>query len=268
MPVLQATFCRPLSTAALLILVSMATYAAVPVQIVNTDLRPLIRAAANSPVQFAVLVPHAASATRDGAWSVVRGRATWNYAVRVPTAVSLSFHATHSSLPASAVLIVRGAKSATSYQARNLHRGDLWSRVHPGDALQFTLTVDVSERSKVLLNIVSLQAGYRSLGPGVEDHPYYRELQLLAAAAAGNAACVTNYECEIIPSNTPTGSATVGLVIGNQFQCTGSLINDVPSDNTPYLLTARHCETGQLGGGNPGAASTVTVYWDAVTPCG
>src|SRR6185312_5953039 len=32
--------------------------------------------------------------------------------------------------------------------------------------------------------------------------------------------------------------------------------------------TGRHCETGQLGGGNPGAASTVTVYWDATAACG
>jgi hypothetical protein len=46
------------------------------------------------------------------------------------------------------------------------------------------------------------------------------------------------------------------------------LINNVPNDNTPYVLTARHCETGQLGGGNPGAAATVTVYWDATTTCG
>jgi hypothetical protein len=46
------------------------------------------------------------------------------------------------------------------------------------------------------------------------------------------------------------------------------LVNDVPGDNTPYILTARHCETGQLGGGNPGAASTVTVHWDATSTCG
>ncbi len=200
-------------------------------------------------------------------WSVAGGRATWKYAVRVPTAVSLSFHAVQSSLPASALLVVRGAKSATSYRTRDLHRGDLWSRVHPGDALQFSLTVDVGERDKVSLNIVSLQAGYRSLGAGVADHPYYRELKS-KAAAAGNSSCVTNYECEVTASNAPPGSATVALIIGNLYQCTGSMINNVPGDNTPYLLTARHCETGQLGGGNPGAASTVTVYWDAVTPCG
>src|SRR5579863_6680992 len=68
--------------AALLTLVSTAIFAAAPVHVVKTDLTPLIRAAAQSPVQFAVLVPHSASTTGAGMWSVARGRATWNYTVR------------------------------------------------------------------------------------------------------------------------------------------------------------------------------------------
>jgi hypothetical protein len=241
----------------------------VSVHIVKTDLKALIRAAADVPVQFAVLVPHSASTATDGNWSTAAdGKATWRYAVQVPTAVSLSFHAGKSSLPDDATLVVRGAKTTTSYRARDLHRGELWSRIQPGDALQFTLTVAASERTQVALNIISLQAGYRAIGAGVKDHPYYRQLRAQQAAASGNESCITNYECEITPSNTPPAAATVGLTIGNQWYCTGSLINDVPGDNSPYVLTARHCETGQLGGGNPGAASSVSVYWDATTPCG
>jgi hypothetical protein len=242
--------------------------AAVPVHIVTSDLRPLIRAGAKSPVQFAVLVPHTVSTTTGGSWSSAAGVATWKYAVQVPTAISLSFHATKSSLPPSAVLVVRGTSTTTSYKARNLHRGDLWSRIQPGDALQFELTVAAADRDKLMLNVVSLQAGYRAIGPGVQDHPYYRLLRQQQDQASGNASCVTNYECEIAPGNTPPGAATVALVIGNQYQCTGAMINDVARDNSPHLLTARHCETGKPGGGSPGAAANVTVYWDAVTPCG
>jgi hypothetical protein len=241
--------------------------AAVAVHIVRTDLKPLIDAAVDSPVQFAVLVPHRVSTASGGTWSEAGGRATWRYAVQVPTAVSLSFHATQSSLPESATLVVASAKTTTSYRARDLHRGELWSRIQPGEGLEFTLTVAAEDRSKVVLSIVSLQAGYRAIGPGVEDHPYYRRLKLQTAAASGNASCVTNYQCQVSAGNTPPGAATVALIIGNLYQCTGSLINDVPGDNTPFVLTARHCETGQLGGGSPGAASTVTVYWDATTPC-
>lgn len=253
----------------LLAMLCRGAVAAVPVavHVVNTDLKPLIRAGAQSPVQFAVLVPNKASTATDGTWIVANGRATWRYAVQVPTAVSLSFHAVSSSLPASATLVVNGVRTVSSYRASDLHRSELWSRIYPGDALQLTLTVNAAERAKVALNIVSLQAGYRSLGPGVKDHPYYAQLKE-QQAGSGNAACVTNYECEVTAANTPPGQATLALIIGDLYQCSGSLINDVPQDNTPYVLTARHCETGQLGGGNPGAASTVVVYWDATTPCG
>jgi len=246
----------------------LAASAGVPVHVVKADLKSLIRAAVDSPVQFAVLVPHTASTANSGNWSTANGRATWRYAVDIPTAVSMSFHVTQSSLPESAVLVVRGTKTTTSYRARDLHRGELWSRVHPGEALQFTLTVAAPDRSKVSFKIVSLQAGYRSLGPGVQDHPYYRQLKAQLEQATGNAACVANYECQVTTANTPPGQATVALIIGNLWECTGVLLNDVPGDNTPYVLTARHCQTGKLGGGDPGAASTVTVYWDAVTSCG
>jgi hypothetical protein len=155
--------------------------------------------------------------------------------------------------------VVRGASTTTSYKARDLHRGDLWSRIQPGDALQFELSVPEIDRSKVALNVISLQAGYRAIGPGVQEHPYYRQLKEQEAQASGNASCVTNYECEVTPGDTAPGAATVGLVIENLYQCTGALINNVPQDNTPHLLTARHCETGKLGGGNPGAARSVSM---------
>lgn len=254
--------------AALLLLPVFAAVAAVPVHTIQADLKPLIRAAVDSPVQFAVLVPHTASTATAGTWTTAAGRATWTYAIRVPTAVSLSFHATAVVLPPSATLVVRGARTTVSYKASDLHRGELWSRIQPGEALQFELTVAAADRGKVALSFVSVQAGYRAVGPGVQDHPYYRALKAQEAAATGNAACVTNYECEVTAANTPPAAATLALVVGNEWICTGVLINDVPQDNTPYVLTARHCETGKLGGGDPGAAAMVTAYWDATSACG
>src|SRR5882762_3894893 len=159
---MSASDIRRTAVAALAVLLpafAHAASAAVAVHIVRTDLKPLIRAAADSPVQFAVLIPHAASASSADGWSVAGGQATWRYAVQVPTAVSLSFHAIKSTLPASATLVVRGTSSTTSYRARDLHRGELWSRIQPGEALEFELNVAAEDRSKVALNIASLQAG-------------------------------------------------------------------------------------------------------------
>ncbi len=77
-----------------------------------------------------------------------------------------------------------------------------------------------------------------------------------------------NYECDVTAANTGPAQATVGLIVGNAFQCSGTLINDVPHDGKPYVLTARHCENSQNGGGDPGAAANVVIYWDATSPCG
>ena len=236
---------------------------------VRRDLKPLIKSAVNIPVQFAVPVAHRVSAASAGLWSTAESpdRARWTYSIRIPTASSLSFHARQLRLPASAVLTVRGATTTVVYRAADLAKGDLWSRVQPGDTLEFTLDVATSERGKVVLDIQSFQAGFRALGAGALDHPYYR--QLLGQSAAGsNGACVQNYACGVTAANTPPGQATVGLVIGNLYQCTGTLINDAPGDNAPYVLTARHCENGKYGGGTPAAADNVTVYWHATTPCG
>ncbi len=237
--------------------------------VVRTNLEPLIRAAADSPVQFAVPVPHAASTSTSGSWSVAGGQATWRYAVQVPTAVSLSFHALARSLPESATLLVSGGQTTTGYRASDLRQGELWSRIHAGDTLELTLTVAAADIARVDLRIVSLQAGYRAIGPGVEDHPVYRRLVPPGGSPpADNAFCVTNYQCAVTAGNATPASATVALVVENLYQCTGTLINDVPGDNTPYVLTARHCESGSLGGGNPAAAAGVTVYWNATSPCG
>jgi hypothetical protein len=249
------------------LLIATSAAAAPQVRVIRTDLEALIRAASTSQVQFAVHIPHAASLSDSGSWSEADGQSIWRYGVRVPTAVSMSFHATGVSLPSGAVLTVRSAKTTTSYTVRDLRRPELWSRVQPGDGLEFTLRVPTTERAAASLRIDSVQAGYRSIGAGVKDHPYYRRLSM-KQSTSGSASCVQNYECSVTTANTPPAQATVGLIIGNLYQCSGTLINDVPGDGTAYILTARHCETGQLGGGNPGAASTVLVYWDATTTCG
>ena len=136
-----------------------------------------------------------------------------------------------------------------------------------GDSLAITLDVAAAKRTQTRLVISKLSNRIPWLDPLGAGSPV-----LSPARGAGeqttNGTCVQNFECSVTNANTQPGQATVGLVVGNLYQCTGTLINDVPGDNTPYVLTARHCESGTYGGGNPGAAETVTVYWNAVSSCG
>jgi hypothetical protein len=252
-------------SAVLFLLNSSQGFAAAHNEILRPDLESLIRAAAPYPAQFAVTVPHAVSDTASGAWTVSNNMATWQYTLRIPTAVSLSFHALNTRLPESARLLVKGAYSTAVYRNVDIRRGVLWSRITAGEVLTFTLTVAAFDREVVAFNIDAFQVGYRGLGGQIADHPIYRAIK--AASSSGTAACVQNYQCHVTSANTPLGAATVALVIGNLFQCTGTLVNSVQGDNSPYILTARHCETGVLGGGNPSIANDITVYWDAVSPC-
>jgi hypothetical protein len=239
-----------------------------PVETLRTDLRPLIKAAASTPEQFAVLVPHSVTARSNGQWTAQStGSMQWSYSIRIPTAVSMSFHATLIRLPASAVLTIRGTATTVVYRAGDIKKGALWSRVLPGESLELTIDVDNAERDQVALDIQSFQAGYRALGRQSNDHPYYVKLQQRSAATSTNT-CVQNYQCSATAANTPIAKATVAIVVGNTYQCTGTLVNDVPGDNTPYVLTARHCENGKYGGGVPAAAANVIVYWNATTACG
>jgi hypothetical protein len=237
------------------------------VRVVHADLERLIRAAAVVPVQFAVQVPESVELARDGKWSATGNMSSWHYTVQVPTAVSLSFHAKRIRLPQTATLSVTGKSGTAIYFARDLRRAELWSRVQLGDTLEFTLTVPSGDKAGVEFSISGFQAGYRSLGGRTPDHPIYRKLVAQGVAAA-TSSCVQNYACNTNASNQAPGKATVAVLVENLYQCTGTLINDVPADNSPYVLTARHCESGQLGGGNPGAATAVTIYWNAVSACG
>jgi hypothetical protein len=230
----------------------------------DVDISPLIDEAARYPDRFAVDVVHPISAATMGAWTTNGGVSTWTYAARIDTAISMAFHASGISLPPSAELKVTGATGSVSYTARDVRRGGLWSRHVVGGTLSLSLSVKSSERAQVRLEIQSLQAGYRGIAGVIADNAHYR--QILKASADGD--CTQNYTCNATPANQNPAQATVAIVIANIGQCTGTLLNDTNGDGIPYVLTARHCESGNLGGGSPQSAGSVTVYWDAVTPCG
>jgi lysyl endopeptidase len=243
-----------------------AVHAAAPVDVVEVDLAALIDRAAQQRNRFAVDVPHAVTASTHGEWESIGTTRRWTYSVRIPTAVSMSFHAARFSLPPSAVLTLTGTNANATYTARDANRGGLWARPLRGDTLTFSLSVDAAEANAVRLEIASFQAGYRSLGGSVPDHPRYKRHSFSIANTAAD--CVENYTCNMTNDNSGPGRAIVGLLIGNTAFCTGTLLNNARLDSTPYILTARHCQEGDLGGGNPGAAASVIVFWDALTPCG
>jgi len=258
-----------LALCSLLIATSGVAQAATHVDVVTADLAPLIERAARSPSRFAVDVAHAISLSTTGEWSSSGELRTWRYSAQIPGAVSMSFHATEALLPAGATLTVTAGGVAYVYTSEKAHGGELWSRIGRGDALAFELTVAAEDVERVHLEIASLQAGFRGLSAEVPNHARYDEVRKQAlSATAVTTSCAENWTCNLTPTNEGPGNATAALIIANVGQCSGVLLNDVPGDGVPYVLTARHCQDSGLNGGSPGAAADVTVYWNAVSACG
>jgi hypothetical protein len=90
-------------------------FAAAAIDILRVDLNPLIDSAARSRVQFAVNIPRAVSSSAQGSWSQHGSLSTWVYSARIPTAVSMSFHASGVVLPPTAQ---RGAPPVSQRHTR------------------------------------------------------------------------------------------------------------------------------------------------------
>lgn len=78
-------------------------------------------------------------------------------------------------------------------------------------------------------------------------------LELAPKAAAS---CNLDSRCYTDWSSTTNAVARITFVSGgSSFLCTGTLLNDSSSSNTPYFLTANHCISTQT------VASTLSSYW-------
>src|SRR5689334_3540525 len=223
--------------AALLLATLISSWNARAADVVRTldvDLEPLIEKASRDPARFAVEIPHAANLEDSGEWHQIGDSAHWSYFVRVPGAVSLSFHAINTMLPAGGALTVSSGATHFTYSAADTRNGELWSRTLKGDTLAIALDVPLRMKSSARLALVGLQAGYRAMGPNTADHPAYarirtksaaslRESALPLAEASANDSCVENFQCNVTAANDGPGRSTVALVIANAVQCTGTL---------------------------------------------
>jgi hypothetical protein len=132
--------------------------------VVATDRVPQIDKVAQIPERFAVDIAHPFATGTQGYWDKTDSETLWHYTLRVPGAVSLSFHARAISLPPSAVLLVAGGSQQYRYSSKDIRRGELWSRIAHGDTLACTLAASRAEADVVVFEVSSIQVGDRSLG--------------------------------------------------------------------------------------------------------
>ncbi len=122
-----------------------------------------------------------------------------------------------------------------------------WSPVINGESLgvEFSLPPGVTTES----------LGFRVTGIShLSVNPAKSEPQSLIQKAA--ASCNLDSRCYSNWSPITNAVARITFVSGgSSYLCTGTLLNDTSSSNTPYFLTANHCISSQT------TASTITSYW-------
>lgn len=156
------------------------------------------------------------------------------YRIKANAAKSININFSRFHLSESARLYISNAEQTELLGAithENNKIDSLFSiRPIEGDELQLILLVDKTELNQNLIEISGLVYGYRSLR------------QKLGKGFGSSGNCNVNANCaEGDQWADVKRSIAMILTANNTRVCTGTLINNVRQDSTPYLLSAAHC---------------------------
>jgi hypothetical protein len=197
------------------------------------------------PARFAAAIDAALGSRERGTWERLdRGWHLWRLRISSPGALSLNLGIARLELPPGARLwvhdgvgdLVHGPYTA----ADRTSRGELWTPMVLGDTL--VLEVESPTRDGVEVEIGSVNHGYRFFGE--------------RRGAAKQGACNIDVVC---PEGDPWRDQirAVGWYTLEGFEtCSGTLVNNVSEDLTPYFLTADHCDIDETND------ETMVVYWN------
>jgi hypothetical protein len=188
-----------------------------------------------------------------GTWEPDSGSGVrvWRLRVRSPGALWIGLGFTEFRLPSGASLTVRGVAHGESrgpYGVNDVREhGQLWVPPLEGEAADLELVWPSASTPATPTATPKLYLGWLSHGYEVwgDLGKSTREVQ---QAVTGTETLAPDSGFCNIDVNCPLGSAwqqqklgVVQLLIGGQFSCTGSFVNNTALDCHPYILTASHC---------------------------
>ena len=195
-----------------------------------------------SPYRFAVILPADISPATGGAWTDLPGGGRiWRIRVTVPGALALSAYFDRFRIPAGGQLFlynedksrVLGAYTGIDNSSEGLFAAELVK----GESLVLEYVQPEASREEPLLHLNGIAYAYR----GVDW--MYPEWQPQGQAGA----CEVNVKCMEGDNWKKQVRGVVRIQVrrlGSLYWCSGSVVNDVPCDHLPYVLTADHCGNG------------------------
>lgn len=202
--------------------------------------------ATQRPVRYAVPVESGLSLAQ-GAWSTgAAGMALWQLRLHSQDARSIGLHFSGLALPGGATLSVTGATAGYGPYRRS---GDLWVPPLGGDEILLQIAAPADAQDRVQLGRVTAFHGFASWTAD------------LAPKTAGS--CNVDITCSQASAWTQDAGSVARITIGNQFFCSGQLVNNVRQDRRRLFLTANHCGID----GSGGTAESVAFFFDYTGAC-
>ncbi len=200
-----------------------------------------------------IAVPDSVLVTPEthGFWTPVKEGKVWRLEIQAKGSTDLNLGFTSYSLPEGATLHIYD-KARTYYQGpytqkHNHASQQLWTPVIPGDSAIVELFLPSNPQGmygKYSLTLTHVGKGYQQLF----------DEGLSAILKQGS--CNIDVICSEADDWREQVRSVAALIINGSGLCTGTLVNNVREDQTPYLLTAQHCNISSS------LAPTVVAYWN------
>jgi MYXO-CTERM domain-containing protein len=199
------------------------------------------------PYRYAVGVDVALS-TAQGQWQTLGAARAWRLRLSSADARSLSAHLWPLELPAGARLWVYGADAAEvygPYTRANVSPRGLWTPVVAGSEMVLEVRLPAGAEAALELQVAQAYHGYRDWWKAT-----------VGAGDSGN--CNVNVACPEGEGWRAEARSVALITIGNQFVCSGQIVNNTRQDRAPLFLTADHCSIN----GDAGPADSVNFYFN------
>jgi lysyl endopeptidase len=173
--------------------------------------------------------------SNSGTWTeLANGDRIWRVAIKSPGALSINVEFSQFNL----------AEGATVFMYNEDKTDYIGSFTHENNKVTGTLGTTVVKGDKIIIEFYEPAAvrDQSTLAIGQVTHAY-RSIFDYAKALGDSGSCNNNVVCPVGDNWRDQIRSVAIIVVGGNGACTGTLVNNTCSDETPYFLSANHCGT-------------------------
>jgi len=171
------------------------------------------------------------SLNNSGIWTILpNGDRLWRLQIESPNAKTINLNYSNFYLPNGASFFVYNGKNVLGAftEANNKTTGEFSTFLTIGSKVTLEYLEPHSEIGNGIINVSGIVHGYRDL---------FNKVKTFGSSGS----CNVNAICDTTLWDAESRSVVMLLHSNNSRFCSGVLVNNVPQDGTPFVLTANHC---------------------------